>query len=164
MPPPGYYWGDPWTPWRHHRFNVWVFVNINHFTDDNVWRHREAEPPRRDLYKRDVLVRRAPSIRTVERFTNRQIAPVRITRERVAPQPQANRPPAKYARPQPVPRTRIVLPDQEQTRVKQYAPQVEREVLVPRGNAPRQPWPGQQQQQQQQRKSQEKQKKAARRR
>ena len=144
MPPPGYYWGDPWTPWRHHRFNVWVFVNINHFADDNVWRHREAEPPRRDIYKRDVLVRRAPGVRDVERITNRQIAPVRITRERIVPQPQANQPPVRYTRPKAVQRSRIVLPDQEQTRVKQYAPQVEREVLVPKGNAPRQPMPAQQ--------------------
>jgi hypothetical protein len=144
LPPPGYYWGDPWTPWRHHHFNVWFFVNVNHFGDDNIWGHREAEPPSRDLYKRSVVVRRAPGVRDVERITNRQITPIRITRERVAPQVQGNRPAAKYARPKVVQRSRMVLPQQEQDRVKQYAPQVEREVLVPRGNAPKQPMPVQQ--------------------
>ena len=146
MPPPNHYWRDPWD---RQGPRVWLVVNVNHFTDDDIWRQRVSDPPGRETFKRGI-VRRAPTVKTVERFTSRQIAPVRIERERVAPPPVTNNPPANYVRPQKVQRNRIVLPVQEQTRVQQYAPQVERQVLVPKGTAPRQPWPGQQQQQQQQ--------------
>jgi len=150
LPPPGFFWGDPWVPWRHHHFNVWIFVNMRHFGDDVLWRHCAAEPPRRDAYHRDVLVRRAPGIRQVEIATNRQFTPIRIARERVAPSPQAGAPAVRYSRPRPIERQRMVLPDQEVQRVKQYQPQVEREVLVPKENAPRHEMQPQQQQQRQQ--------------
>jgi hypothetical protein len=136
LPPPSYRWRDPWD--RNYGFNVWFVVNINNFCDDEIWRHRVADPPRREVYKRSVLMKRAPAVRDVERFTKREIAPVRITRERVERRQEVQRAPAKYTRPREIERKKMVLPEREADRVKQYAPRVEREVLVPKEKAPRQ--------------------------
>jgi hypothetical protein len=164
LPPPHYYWRDPWD--RHDGFDVWFLVNINHFTDEEIWRHRVAEPPRREINKRNILMRRAPAVREVERYTKREIAPMRIPRERVDLGKAANRTPVQYKRPKELERKRMVLPQQEMDRVKQNAPRVEREVLVPREKAQRQE---QQQQrpsekQREERQKQEQQKKAVKRR
>jgi hypothetical protein len=133
LPPPNYYWNDPWVP--HHGLNIWFFVNINHFTDDEIWRHRAPDPPHRGISRHEVYARRAPSIRNVEAVTRRQIAPVRISRERVERRTEDTRTPTKYNRPKEIERQRMVLPDSEVERVRQHAPRVEREVLVPKEKA-----------------------------
>jgi hypothetical protein len=136
LPPPNYYWPDPW---ERRDINIWVTVNINHFTDENIGHQRIAEPFHRDVIKRDAWVRRAPSIRQVETVTQRQIPTIKISRKRVDTRPEANRAPTKYIRPREIERKRMVLPEQELNKVKQHAPQVEREVLVPRKSAPKEP-------------------------
>jgi hypothetical protein len=136
LPPPNYYWPDPW---ERRDINIWVVVNVNHFTDENIGHHRVAEPFHRDVLKRDAWVRRAPSVRHVETVTQRQIPMVKISRERGDTRPEANRAPTKYIRPREIERKRMVLPEQELNKVRQHAPQVEREVLVPRKSAPKEP-------------------------
>jgi len=133
LPPPNFFWPDPWD---RHDVNVWVMVNINDFTDDNVGRHRIAEPPRREIRQRDVWVRRAPDIRRVETITRRQIPMVKISKERADFRPEATKSQSKYYRPREIERKRMVLPEQELNKVRQHAPQVEREVLAPRKSAP----------------------------
>jgi hypothetical protein len=133
LPPPHYSWRDPWS---HPAFNVWVVVNIHDFADENIGRHRISGPFPRETYRRGIGVRKAPGIRDVERYTQRQIPMVRISRERVNMRPKENRP-ARYSRPREEERMRMVLPESEMNRVKQHAPEVERNVLIPRSRAPR---------------------------
>jgi hypothetical protein len=135
MPPPGFYWRDPWDRWD---VNVWVVVNINHFTDEDIGHHRIAEPPRREIIKRDMWVKRAPSIRQVETVTQRKIPAMKITREPANVRPETAKAPTRYTRPREAVPQRMVLPEREVNKVKQYAPKVEREVLVPREKAKRQ--------------------------
>ena len=139
LPPPNHYWHDPWTP--HHGINVWFFVNVNHFMDDEIWRHRVSDPPNREMFKHKPIAKRPPAVRHVETVTRREIAPVRITRERVARRSEAPKAPTVYRRPKEIERKRTVLPAKEVQRVKQYAPRVEREVLVSKEKASRQQQP-----------------------
>jgi hypothetical protein len=133
LPPPNYYWRDPWD---RHDFNVWVVVNINNFTDEDIGRHRIVEPPRRDIMKRDLWVKRAPNIRQVETVTRRQIPMIKVSKERPDIGRETTGAPSKYYRPRPVERQKMVLPEREMNKVKEYAPKVEREVLTPRKSAP----------------------------
>jgi len=155
LPPPNHSWRDPWD--RHDGFNVWFVVNINHFCDEEVWRHRVAEPPRREAFRRSILTRRAPAVHDVERFTKREIAPVKITQERAPFRQEAKPTPPRYYRPKEIERTKMVLPAREADRVKQYQPRVEREVLIPKEKAAEKE---QQQQRPVERKSEERQQKA----
>jgi hypothetical protein len=157
LPPPHYYWPDPWD---RHDGNIWVVVNINHFTEENIGSRRIAGPLHRETTRRDDWAQRAPSVRQVETATNRQIPKVRISREQMETRPETPKAPTRYIRPREASRTKMILPEQELNKVKQHAPQVEREVLVPRKSAPRE----QQQQRPVERRSGETQKSKARRR
>lgn len=134
MPPPGVYWPDPWQPFT---VNVWVIVDINHFTDENVVRRRVVDPIPRDIIVRHPVAKQAPTVRRIEEVTKRTIEPVRIAR-----QPSDVRPDVVKSSQQRAKRSRIttlkdmILPDTDKGKVEQYAPEVERKVLMPRKEAP----------------------------
>ncbi len=50
LPPPGYSWPQPWRRMRHHRsmnrVNVWVFVNIQYFGTEDIYRYAQTRVPR----------------------------------------------------------------------------------------------------------------------
>ncbi len=129
MPPPHMYWPDPWDPWD---INVWIVVDVNHFTNEYVGRHRLDQPVRREMFQRGNVVRRAPEIRTVEQVTKRRIEPVKIEREPANVRRDVMTTPPTPGRPGKTPLRQMVLPEQERARVKEYAPKVEREVLTPK--------------------------------
>jgi hypothetical protein len=134
LPPPGYSWHDPW---YGHGFNVWFVVGVNHFADNEVWRHREGRFPGRDIYSRGAIVKRSPPIRQIETVMKRQFTPVRISRERVDLRQEQATAPTRYSRPRAPERTRMVLPQPEVDRVKEQQQRVKREVLVPPERATR---------------------------
>jgi hypothetical protein len=138
LPPPHYYWGDPWDYNRH---NVWIVVNINHFHDEYIGRHRLDRPFRGMKIRSGTWRREAPAIRTVETILKRRIEPMKISRERVDLRPDTRREPTKYIRPRTNERKRMVLPEREASAVRQHRPEVERTVLVPREQAPRREQP-----------------------
>jgi len=160
IPPPNYYWPDPWD---RYDVNVWMVININNFTDEYIGHHRIDRPFHGEQIRRGTWSRRAPGIRHIETITRRQIPPVRISRERVDMRHDTYKAPTKYNRPREIERKRMVLPEQEVTRVKQHSPQVEREVLVPRERAPKRE-PQRAPEKQSERKSEERQKKTIKRR
>ena len=134
LPPPHYYWPNPW---EHHGAPIWIVVDANHFTDDNIGHHRVTEPFQREVVKRDGWVRRAPTIQHVETATRQQLPAVRISREWVDVRPGTSKGPTRYVRPREYDRKKMVLPEQEMNKVKQHAPQVQREVLTHQKNVPK---------------------------
>lgn len=133
MPPPHMRWRDPWDPWD---INVWIVVDINHFANDHVGRHRIDQPVRRDVFQRGGAVRRAPEIRAVEQITKRSIAPVKIERQPANVRREVMRTPPAPGRPGKSPIRQMVLPEREKARVKEHAPKIEREVLRPKAADP----------------------------
>lgn len=133
LPPPHMTWPDPWDYWD---VNVWVVVHIDHFTSDDVGKHRIGEPIRRDVVQRDDVARRPPSIERVEERTQRTIPVVRIEREQIEVRREVIKPPTTHTRAARAPLSRMVLPERERDKVREHAPQIEREVLVPRRTEP----------------------------
>jgi hypothetical protein len=76
LPPPSYYWPDPWD---FQDFNIWVVVNINDFCDDHIGHYGIDQPRYRDVFRRDNVVKRAPDLQRVETAARRQIPVQRIT-------------------------------------------------------------------------------------
>jgi hypothetical protein len=122
------YWPDPWDRWH---VNVWVVVGGNHFMDENVGRHHVANPPYREIHRRSVA-RRAPTVRHVESAIRKPVPLMRINREqRDIRAAEAYRPP-RPGQPVSTKYRSMVLPESERSKVQEYAPKVEREVLKPR--------------------------------
>jgi hypothetical protein len=88
LPPPNYYWPDPWDYYDH---DVWVVVHIDNFCDDHIGHHaidqpremlrRDIAAKNKELLRRDVDVKIAPDVRQVKRFAGREI-PVRTIEKR----------------------------------------------------------------------------------
>ena len=77
MPPPNYYWPNPWD---HSSFNIWVVVHINNFYNDHIGRHGIDRSHYRDVFRREGVVKRAPEVRQVETVVRRRIPVETITR------------------------------------------------------------------------------------
>jgi hypothetical protein len=157
LPPPHHYWRNPWDYPDH---NVWIMVDVNHFTDDYVGHHQIHQPFRGEKHHPGAWMKEPPSHRHVEQVTQRALPPVRISRERVDLRSDAERVPTKYYRPKETVRKKMVLPEREADKVREHRTTVEREVLVPREKAPRrdtQPQRAPEQRQQQQQKDKQKQ-------
>lgn len=156
MPPPNAYWPDPWD---RYDVNIWIVVNLNHFADEHVGHHR-IDPPfgggyygddrggrderggpyesrGRDIVQRGGVVKQPPSIRDVERVTNRRIPMVKANKERVTMLPSEPRAPMRTSKTPGGTVKKLVTPARDVDRVKQNAPAVEREVLAPKKSAPR---------------------------
>jgi hypothetical protein len=136
LPPPNVYWPDPWEPFDT---NVWIVVDINRFTSENIGSHRIQEPLRRDIIERHTPDPRAPDIGRVQIVTKRAVPVVKIRKEPINIHREAASTPREQERVQK--RTepqfeKIVLPDGQERKVKKYAPEVEREVLAPKKEAP----------------------------
>jgi len=156
LPPPGVSWPDPWQPFS---INVWIVVDVDHFTDDNVVHGRITRP----ITRREAPpLRHPPTIRQVEDATKRPIAPVKIVRRPVNVQREVMKAPPRSGRAGDVKLRRMVLPEPDMNKVKEYQPAVERDVLVPKKEAApekrqieRQPAQQEEQQQQREKKQEE---------
>ncbi len=80
LPPPNFYWPDPWI---YYDYDVWVVVHIDDFCDDHIAHHAIDQPRellRRDiavenkeLLRRDIDVKQPPEIKQVKRLAGREI-------------------------------------------------------------------------------------------
>lgn len=70
MPPPNYYWPDPWD---FYDINIWVVVHIDNFYCDHIGRHGIDRPHYRNVFRREGVVKRAPEVRQVETVARRRI-------------------------------------------------------------------------------------------
>jgi hypothetical protein len=134
LPPPNVFWPQPWEPYHT---NVWIIVDDDRFTDDNVGHWRVKEPPQRDIIQRGPISTRPPGVGEIEKLTKRTIPTVRIRKETMNIRQQTIPPPPEQVKRTEEPKLRkMVLPDGERQKVTKYAPQVEREILAPRREAP----------------------------
>ena len=130
IPPPGVVWPDPWDPYD---VDVWIVVDVDDFTSENIGRHRIERPISREITNNTrTIVKRAPDVREVENLTRKKVPVVKV-RE----QPMNIRSRTVTAPPAPGGRVetklkRMVLPTVEKRRVEKNAPQVEKEVLTRR--------------------------------
>ncbi len=164
LPPPSIVWPDPWDPYD---VNIWIVVDIDNFTSENIGRHRIARSVYREKVQERTVVRRAPDVKQVERITQRTVPTIRIREQETAIQPRArSKQPSTVQRREPVldreippenekrkvdsktPATaqrrepalkRMVLPKAEKRKVEKHATQVEREVLRSKEKTPAQP-------------------------
>lgn len=162
-PPPSMVWPDPWDPYD---VNVWIVVDIDNFTNENIGRHRIKQPVYRQMVQGRTVVKRPPDVKHVERVTQRTVPTVRVREQETTVRSRAvSKQPATIQRREPTPkrvvspetekrkvdskqpatvqrrepaRKRVVLPQAEKRRVEKHASRVEREVLKPREKAPEQ--------------------------
>lgn len=141
LPPPDVYWPAPWEPFDT---DVWVVVEINNFTDDNVGHRRIMNPFPRELAKRDNVTGQPPDIRIVRERENRSLNPVTIRKEpvEIRTRPPADRPrpvtprDSSLERPKDSSLERMVLPRTDKRKVDKYSPDVRRDVLAPKKASP----------------------------
>lgn len=128
LPPPGVVWPLPWDynrPWGHdYRYprrthvgvNVWVTVDIHHFTRENVGTYHVDRIPAKPRYRNDDRwVERAPNVSVVEQITRSPVNRVDIRTEDVRFGKGSVR--------------RMELPEHEQARVQRYRTEIERSVI-----------------------------------
>lgn len=141
MPPPRAYWPDPWDSWY---IDVWIVVDARHFTDDHVGQHHIPKPVFREIHKRNVE-RSSPSVNYIERIAKKPVPLVKAERAEREIRPDAVRRPPRPGQPLGTKLRSVALPESEKSRVKEYAPKVEREVLQPRSTQPSRETPAPQQ-------------------
>ena len=142
IPPPGIAWVDPWDPYD---INVWVVVDINDFTSENIGRYRVERPIYQERVNRKIVSERAPSTREIEDSTRKRVPVVEIQeqpnymRHRTLPErPSSNErtgktPPTSGER-EKTELKKMVLPRVEKRKVEKHAPRVEKEVLKRRNS------------------------------
>jgi hypothetical protein len=140
LPPPDVYWPAPWEPFDT---DVWIVVETDQFTDDDVGRRRITTPYPRELAKRENIGQ-PPDIRIIRERENRSMNPVMIRREpaeirtgSLPEQPKSIAPrDSGIERPKDSGLERMVLPRSDKRKVERYSPEVRREVLAPRKASP----------------------------
>ncbi|UCF06390.1 MAG: hypothetical protein JSV33_04995 [bacterium] len=129
IPPPNIVWPDPWAPYD---VNVWIIVDIDNFTDENIGRHRIVKPIRRDIVPQRTVVRRPPDHNTIERITRRAVRKIRIREEETKVKPRVVSKQSATAQRRESGLKRMVLPKTEERKVEKHVSRVVREVLKPR--------------------------------
>ncbi len=129
LPPPGVRWHDPWD---RYDIDVWVVVDIDHFTNEDIGSHRLEKTFERDIVHREGVVKRAPTREQIERITERRIPIVQIEKRPMNVIPERSNRPPEPGRPRNAPLKKMVLPERDEEKVREYAPQVERDVLSPK--------------------------------
>lgn len=161
LPPPSIVWPNPWDPYD---VNIWIVVDIDNFTKEDIGRHRVVRSVYRDKFKEKTVTRRSPDIKQVERVTERTVPTVRIREQETAIQPRArskqpatvqrrDTPPKRVVLPETEKRKvdsktpatvklretalkKVVLPQAEKRKVEKHATRVEREVLTSKKKTP----------------------------
>ena len=135
IPPPGIVWPDPWDPYD---VDVWIVININDFTNENIGRHRIKRPVYRDVIRRQTIVKRAPEVRHVETLTKKKVPVVKVRKQPANVRTRAGSTPSPTVRRGETKLKRVVLPKAETSRVKKNARRVERKVITRSRRAPAQ--------------------------
>ena len=137
LPPPGISWVDPWDPYD---VDVWVVVDIDDFTSENIGRYRVERPIYKERIDRRTVYERAPSTSEVEEATRKRVPIVKIQEqqeymrhreipERPVSDDRTDRRPPAADEGEKKELKRIVLPRVERRKVERHAPRVEKEVL-----------------------------------
>jgi len=133
LPPPGIVWRDPWDPYD---VNIWIVVNIDNFTNENIGRHRIVKPPSREIVTRQTVVKNPPDIKRVERLSKKVVPKRKISKQVINVRPQAVTAASRSVQQREAKLKKMVLPKTEKRKVEKHTSRVEREVLNPRKAAP----------------------------
>jgi hypothetical protein len=133
IPPPGITWIDPWDPYD---VNVWIVVDIDLFTNENIGRYRVVRPPHREIVMSRTIRREPPDVRRVERSSGEEVPQRRIDMRTVRVRRPSVSDQATAAKKSDSEVKRMVLPRSEERKVEKHAPTVERKVLTPKKNEP----------------------------
>jgi len=133
LPPPNVYWPDPWDT---HTTNVWVVVNYNDFTREDIGRHRMMRPIPRENFQHQGMHRRAPDIHRLEDMTRTPVPRVEVRKQDVDVRRVVAKPAREYDHTSKKTLQRMVLPPAERTRMEEHMTKVEREVITPRKGTP----------------------------
>jgi hypothetical protein len=71
LPPPSFYWPDPWD--TYYDIDIWIVVNVGNFYDDHIGHHAIDLPRIREALLRGIVDRRPPNIQQVKRLARRDI-------------------------------------------------------------------------------------------
>ena len=135
LPPPSIVWPDPWDSYD---INIWIVVDIDKFTNENIGRHRIRKLVSRGTIQRQNVIKRAPDRQHVERVSKKAVTTIRVRKQETNIQPRADStPPTSVRRREPKLR-KMVLPKTERSKVEKHAPQVEHKILTSRKKAPAQ--------------------------
>jgi hypothetical protein len=131
IPPPHMVWPDPWAPYD---IDIWIVVHIDHFTYEDIGRHRVRRPVYGERTLSRTVVRQPPDVGKVEKITRSRVSTVRVREQRTEIQPRTDSRSTAVERRE---RTlkRMVLPRTEKRKVEKHTSQVEREVLNPRSES-----------------------------
>lgn len=142
LPPPNFYWPNPWD---YCDYDVWIVVHVDNFCDDHIG-HRAIDRPRyREVLRRDGVGAQAPDMRQVKTLTRREIPVNTITKRatdiranqiKVAERSTTQRTVAE-ARATSRPQQRTIAPKQNiqtprEVAVPRQKSETQREVSVPR--------------------------------
>jgi hypothetical protein len=125
IPPPGIVWLDPWDPYD---VNIWIVIDVDNITSENVGDYRVERPISRDLVDRGTIQKRAPDVREIESATRRDVPVVNVReqtiniRRRTAESTSGERAETRLRK--------TVLPTAEKRKVERNASRVEKEVLT----------------------------------
>ena len=133
LPPPGIVWRDPWD---RYDVNIWIVVNIDNFTNENIGRHRIVRPLSREIVTRHTVVKNPPRIKRVERLSKKVVPKRKISKKVINVRPQAVTKVSRSKHQREAKLKKIVLPKTEKRKVEKHTSRVEREVLNPRKAAP----------------------------
>jgi hypothetical protein len=129
IPPPGIAWLDPWDPYD---VNVWIVIDIDNFTSEDVGRHRVERPISRDMVNRRTVLRRAPEVSRIENATRRDVPVVKVREQTVNVRRRAAAEQPAVGKRAETELRKMTLPTKERRRVEKHAPRVEKEVLTRR--------------------------------
>lgn len=152
IPPPGIVWVDPWDPYD---VDVWIVIDVDDFTSDNIGSYRVERSIYQDRVDRRVVYERAPYTREIEEATRKRVPVVKVqeqpnymryrttSEQSDAGERTVQKTPVvsgkRTASEQPTSEKRaeselkrVVLPEAEKRRVEKHAPSVEKEVLTRR--------------------------------
>ena len=159
IPPRGMEWSEPWEAGD---FDAWNTVKTRNIDRDNIIDYRIPEPPRFGEHHRPEIRRNPVDMDRFEKMTGRRLTPERPSHESVpiymrpnrresrfeqresqGRRPEEKRGSMNHAENQHAPLRRMVLPEKERERVEKHRGDVERHVLIAKGdkderrNAPR---------------------------
>ena len=120
---------DPWDPYD---VNVWIVIDADNFTSENVGRYRVERQIYRERVDRRTILERAPDVREIENATRKRVPVVEVREQPINVRHRTvSVPPASGERSE-TELKKMILPTAEKRKVEKHAPRVEKEVLTRR--------------------------------
>ena len=124
-------------PWTAYDIDVWIVIDIDNFTSEDVGSHRVDRTIFRDMVDRGTVRKRAPDVRTIESAMRRDVPVVDVGEQTINMRSRTVR--AASTEPAETRLRKMVLPKTEKRKIDKHAPRIEKEVLTRRRTGETQP-------------------------